>query len=175
MANDMFFWKKRGMIMGKKIVVAGHLCVDFFVPSAEELCYMLDRERYEEWMRRADGGDVTEILRVEEDIRPLAREAMELGAKILLIKCGVTGMYYCTGTEDVIDHIPKSAGLKVTEWSNQEGFQKSYVPERVRSGTGAGDSSIAAFLFACLKGYRFGSVSASRQQRELPVWRSLTP
>ncbi len=114
---------------------------------------MLDRERYEEWMRRADGGDVTEILRVEEDIRPLAREAMELGAKILLIKCGVSGMYYCTGTGEVIDRIPKSAGLNVTEWSSQEGFQKSYVPERVRSGTGAGDSSIAAFLFACLKGY----------------------
>lgn len=27
------------------------------------------------------------------------------------------------------------------------------MPKRVRSGTGAGDSSIAAFLCACLRGY----------------------
>lgn len=30
--------------------------VDFFVPSAEELCFMLDRRRFEEWQQRANGG-----------------------------------------------------------------------------------------------------------------------
>ena len=37
-------------------------------------------------------------------------------------------------------------------WSEKEIFEKSYVPDRVRSGTGAGDSSIAAFLTAMLEG-----------------------
>ena len=127
--------------------------VDFFVPSAEELCFMLDRPRYEEWTRRAAGRDMTEILRVEEDIRPLARQAMEQGARILLLKCGALGMYYCTSSEEVLRQIPKAAGLDVNKWQSREGFQKSFTPAQVRSGAGAGDSSIAAFLYACLKGY----------------------
>lgn len=127
--------------------------VDFFVPSAEELCYMLDRDRYQEWMKRAAGKDVTEVLDVEEDIRPLADQAMELGAKIMLIKCGASGMYYRTAPEAVIGKISKKVGLDVKDWSGLEGFEGSFVPGRVRSGTGAGDSSIAAFLYACVKGY----------------------
>ena len=39
------------------------------------------------------------------------------------------------------------------EWENQEGFEKSYVPEKIVSGTGAGDTSIAAFLTAVLEGF----------------------
>lgn len=127
--------------------------VDFFVPSAEELCYMLDRDRYREWMKRAAGKDVTEVLDVEEDIRPLADQAMELGAKIMLIKCGASGMYYRTAPEAVIGKISGKVGLDVKDWSGLEGFEGSFVPGRVRSGTGAGDSSIAAFLYACVKGY----------------------
>lgn len=127
--------------------------VDFFVPSAEELCYMLDPERYEAWMKRAAGKDVTEILEVETDIRPLAEQAMKLGARILLIKCGASGMYYRTAPEAVIGKISGKVGLDVKDWSGLEGFEGSFLPERVRSGTGAGDSSIAAFLYACAKGY----------------------
>lgn len=127
--------------------------VDFFVPSAEELCYMLDHDRYQEWMKRAAGKDVTEVLDVEEDIRPLADQAMELGAKIMLIKCGASGMYYRTAPEAVIGKISGKVGLDVKDWSGLEGFEGSFVPGRVRSGTGAGDSSIAAFLYACVKGY----------------------
>ena len=59
--------------------------VDFFVPSVEELCFMLDRERFHEWQKRADGRVITEILDVEKDIRPLAEQCMEFGAKVLLI------------------------------------------------------------------------------------------
>ena len=57
--------------------------VDFFVPSAEELCYMLDRERFYQWQEKARGGDVTQILDPEEDIRPLAEMCMDMGCQIL--------------------------------------------------------------------------------------------
>ena len=66
--------------------------VDFFVPSIEELCFMLDRPRYDAWMERAGEEDVTEILDLEKDIRPLAAQAMELGVKVLMLKCGARGM-----------------------------------------------------------------------------------
>ena len=45
--------------------------VDFFVPSVEELCFMLDRDRYEAWNERAAGKDITEAISLEE-VKPLA-------------------------------------------------------------------------------------------------------
>ena len=107
--------------------------VDYFVPSAEELCFMADRERYQGWLARAGGGDVTAVLRWEEDIRPMARKVLAMGARNLLIKCGAPGLYYTDGTREL--------------------FERSYKPERVLSGTGAGDTSIAAFLKALMDGY----------------------
>ncbi|MCD7716320.1 MAG: hypothetical protein LUI39_07700 [Lachnospiraceae bacterium] len=46
--------------------------VDFFVPSVEELMFMLDRERFEDLQKRAAGRDITDILNIEKDVRPLA-------------------------------------------------------------------------------------------------------
>lgn len=126
--------------------------VDFLVPSVEELCYMLDKERFFEWQNRAAGKDVTEILDIEKDIKPLADQCMALGAKVLLIKCGAPGMYYRTADREVLGHIGARVELPVEAWADKEGFEKSYHPERILSGTGAGDTSIAAFFAAMLEG-----------------------
>ena len=127
--------------------------VDIFVPSVEELCYMLDRERFQEWQERAAGKDVTEVLDIEKDVKPLAQECMKMGAKILLLKCGVPGMYFCSAEKEVLSQISDRLELDIDAWAGKEYFEKSYVPERVLSGTGAGDTSIAAFLTAMTDGY----------------------
>lgn len=127
--------------------------VDFLVPSVEELCYMLDRERFEEWKRRAGSRDITEMLDVERDVKPLAARCMELGAKVLVIKCGAPGLYYQTANRERLQEISTRVELNPDLWADQSGFEKSYVPERVLSGTGAGDTSMAAFLTAMLEGY----------------------
>lgn len=124
--------------------------VDIFVPSVEELCYMLDRPRYEEWMQRAGSGDVTDVLTLE-DIRPLGEKAISLGAKVALIKCGAPGMYYRTAGKDEIRDLCGKLNLSLESWADREGFEASFVPEAVLSGTGAGDTSIAAFLTAILR------------------------
>jgi len=127
--------------------------VDFFVPSVEELCYMLDRERFLEWQKRAAGRDITEILDLEKDIKPLADQCMDFGAKVLMIKCGAPGMYYRTADKLTLWKICDKLNLDGNQWADKEGFEKSYEPEKVLSGTGAGDTSIAAFLTAVLEGY----------------------
>ncbi len=106
--------------------------VDYFVPSIEELGYMLDKEKYYQWIEKADGGDVTSVITIEQDVKPLARRLLLMGAKNVLIKCGAPGMYF------------KNKDIEV--------FEKSYKPEKVLSGTGAGDTSIAAFLKALMDG-----------------------
>lgn len=126
--------------------------IDFFVPSVEELCYMIDRERFRKWNERAAGRDITEILDIDRDVRPLADKCMEYGAKILLIKCGVSGLYYRSASGDILQGIGRKAELDTDRLANREGFETSYVPDAVLSATGAGDTSIAAFLTAILEG-----------------------
>ena len=126
--------------------------VDFFVPSVEELCYMLDRERYDEWVERANGKDITMVLDPERDIKPLADDLIEMGARVVLIKSGAPGMYYRTASADRLAEVGAGAGLDASAWADLDGFERSYLPSGVLSGTGAGDTSIAAFLTAMLEG-----------------------
>lgn len=142
-----------GQINWRKILERVIPYVDFLVPSVEELCFMLDKERYFEWQDRAGEGDITEILDIGKDVRPLADQCMEFGAKVLLIKCGAPGLYYRTADQFKLCRVGRKAGLSLENWAAREGFEKSYVPDRVLSGTGAGDTSIAAFLTATMEGY----------------------
>jgi sugar/nucleoside kinase (ribokinase family) len=124
--------------------------VDFFMPSVEELCFFIDRQRHREWVQRAAGGDITAVLNPERDIRPLAEEVLRWGAKVLVIKCGKPGIYLRTGGLDRL----KTMGKDFSLWADIERFETSYKEDRFASATGAGDTSIAAFLTAALKGYR---------------------
>ncbi|MDD2968813.1 MAG: carbohydrate kinase family protein [Lachnospiraceae bacterium] len=141
-----------GMVDWKKVLTKVIPYVDFFVPSIEELCCMLQPETYQEWMKKADGGDITDLLSMENDIEPLADELMGMGAKFILIKCGRPGIYYRSASADKIAMVGKKAELDLEKWANLHGFEKSYQPDEIRSGTGAGDTSIAAFLTAMLSG-----------------------
>jgi sugar/nucleoside kinase (ribokinase family) len=135
----------------KEILKAALPYVDFFVPSAEELCAMLDEDLYREWSRRAAGGDMTEILNMEE-LHWLGEKVLELGVRVVMIKCGSSGMYFKTAGAERLKELCVSLGLKPEEWAAKEGFEKSFEPEAVLSGTGAGDTSIAAFLTSVMRG-----------------------
>lgn len=129
--------------------------VDFFLPSAEEIAYMIDRERFEDWQRRANGKDICTVLDVEKDIRPIAEKLLSYGAKVVMIKCGVPGMYLATAGADVLETLNSCLAGGAAEWSQIRLFEKSYKPDKVLSGTGAGDTSIAAFLHAMLTGHSY--------------------
>lgn len=135
----------------KKILKDTLPYVDFFVPSAEELCAMLDKELYQEWIQKAAGKDVTEVLG-KEDLHHLSTEALKLGAKVVLIKCGSSGLYFRTTGAERLKELCVNLRLKPEEWALKEGFEKSFEPEAVLSGTGAGDTSIAAFLTSVMNG-----------------------
>ena len=125
---------------------------DIFVPSVEELCFMLDRDKYYKIRDRTGDQDFTEVLSIENDIVPLAEKCISMGTAILLIKCGVPGMYYCTAGEERLRRISSRIPVDVKEWADKKGFEKSFKPDRVLSGTGAGDTSAAAFLASILNG-----------------------
>lgn len=123
--------------------------VDFFMPSVEELCFMLDRQRYTRWMEASRGKAVTDVITME-DIRFLGECAMNYGARVVLIKCGAPGIYYRTASEEVMKGLCDNLNLSLKSWAEKEGFEPSYEPDCVVSGTGAGDTCIAAFLASVL-------------------------
>jgi sugar/nucleoside kinase (ribokinase family) len=111
---------------------------------------MLDRPGYEELLARSGSGDMTEILSIENDIEPLARRCLDMGAKSVLLKCGAPGLFFMA-SENMAD-TGNRLGLCANDWNGFCRFEKSFKIEKVLSGTGAGDTSIAAFLTSILKG-----------------------
>lgn len=126
---------------------------DFFVPSVEELLLMTDREKYHKILERSSDGDIVEVISLEEDVKPLAEKCIEMGAGCVLIKCGAPGLYYKTAGKEFADKLSARLGGEHADWIEKEGFEASYVPDKVRSGLGAGDTTIGAFLSAVLQGY----------------------
>ena len=118
--------------------------VDFFMPSIEELCFMLDREKYYEMQKRGS-DDVCLYLSLSEDVIPMAEKVLNLGCKGVLIKCGAAGLFLMTADSSRMEEL--SEKISVEEWADKKIFQNSYVPDRILSGTGAGDTSIAAFIY----------------------------
>ena len=54
--------------------------VDFFVPSIEELCFMLDKDLYATWQQKANGCDIVEVITLDE-VKQLANQLIRMGTK----------------------------------------------------------------------------------------------
>ena len=94
---------------------------------------------------------MTENLSIEEEVVPLADELISMGCKVVLIKCGMSGMYYCTANGHRLKGIGR-LDLDDVVWADKSGLQPCFQADAVRSATGAGDTSIAAFLTAVMMG-----------------------
>ena len=132
-------------------ILAGVLpYVDFFVPSFEELCFMLDRPRYD--ALAAAGGDMTvreDTLQIADG---LARRCLELGCGTALVKCGLSGMVWRTGSRERLLDTGTKLKLDAEAWADRAGMQPCFRAAAVRNTTGAGDVSIAAYLTALMSG-----------------------
>ena len=126
--------------------------VDFFVPSVEELGFMLSKELYSKWTERANGGDITQFINIEDEVSPLAERMLKMGVGGLLIKCGSKGMYYRTSDSESMKNLCAEYDLSPEQWLSKEGFVDSFYQPNVLSATGAGDTSIAAFLTSMMRG-----------------------
>ena len=134
----------------KKILDDTLAYVDFFLPSFEELCFMLDREKYEKMI--ASGSDITDTIDMNKDVSPLAKKCIDMGCKTVVIKCGMRGLFYMTGDSKAIKDIGQRLKINRDDWADRSGIQPCFMAKIVRSATGAGDTSIAAFLAALING-----------------------
>ena len=123
--------------------------VDLFVPSIEECLFMLDKEAYKKRVSQHPGEDIALIVS-DDEIRCIADTFLEMGAKIVLLKLGMKGLYLKTAT--VLKNLGRAFGETAESWEGKE-LRIFPVPvSEVVSTTGAGDTAIAGFLAAVLHG-----------------------
>jgi sugar/nucleoside kinase (ribokinase family) len=126
--------------------------VDLFLPSVSEAFYMMAPEEYLTEKGRAAGGDVVESLTAPTYSR-LARQFLAMGTKVVMLKAAAHGTYLRTDRVGTLGDEELGLPRQPEEWSHREMWCPSFHVPRIASATGSGDSAIAGFLAAFVRGF----------------------
>jgi sugar/nucleoside kinase (ribokinase family) len=124
--------------------------VDIFLPSIEEILFMLRRETYNELDRAACGASILPLI-TPQLLSDLSQELLALGVKIAGLKLGERGFYLRTAGQSAIEALGHARPFNPAAWANQELWAPCFRVNVVGT-NGAGDSTIAGFLSALLRG-----------------------
>lgn len=116
---------------------------DWFLPSIEELVFMLDRRGFD----ALSGATFSHLP--ASSVKRYAQEALDLGCAIVGVKVGDRGLYLRTAKE--IAGGPKTLPSDPAQWQNTS-LWASCFQTRVAGTTGAGDATIAGLLLGALEG-----------------------
>jgi sugar/nucleoside kinase (ribokinase family) len=122
--------------------------VDLFLPSVEELEFMLQRERFDQLAARAGAGSPL-VTRTPENIVSLADEALNMGAGAVVLKMGTGGLYLRTAKD--VSGWGRGRPSDRAAWSDRQLWVPCFRPRTVTSTVGTGDAAIAGFLAALLR------------------------
>jgi len=121
--------------------------VDIFLPSIEEILFMLRRETYE--AIRAEHDSILAALSPEL-LNSVSDELLAMGAKIVLLKLGDQGAYLRTADAPSLGNLGRAAPPDVDTWASQELWAPCFQVDVVGT-TGSGDATIAGFMSAFLR------------------------
>lgn len=127
----------------------GHL--DLLLPSAEESMFMLNKERFFEIKKIAGGTDALDHYTME-DFEWLGQRYIDYGAKIVVLKAGHRGAYIKTADKKSLSMIKTMMAEQIDNWADRELWGEPYKPPKFGSAAGSGDSFIAGFLAAFVRG-----------------------
>ncbi|NQX67285.1 carbohydrate kinase family protein [Paenibacillus alba] len=127
--------------------------VDVFLPSFEEIFYMLHRETYDELLQAAPAGDLLPLASGAL-LSEISQELLEMGAAIVGLKLGEHGLYVRTTSDQsrlLAMGLCAPAQDHLVNWANSELITSTYKVD-VAGTTGAGDCTIAGFLLGLMRG-----------------------
>jgi sugar/nucleoside kinase (ribokinase family) len=123
--------------------------VDVFLPSVEEILFMVRRQTYEE-LCQAAGGTGFMALVTPSLLSDLSCQFLDMGVKIVGFKVGDRGLYLRTAGRPAIESLGKAAPSDPAAWAGKELWAPCFKVDVVGT-TGAGDATIAGFLSALLR------------------------
>lgn len=115
--------------------------VDIFMPSIDELLYMLNPEKFYKISEKKERFDM--VL-----LNQLAGQLIDYGTKIVAIKLGDQGLYLRTHQ---IEKSNLSYIINHQDWDYRQLLSPCFATE-VKGTTGTGDATIAGFLAQLLEG-----------------------
>lgn len=124
--------------------------VDIFLPGVEEIMFMLDKDKFLVKRKEAAGENLIDFLLVDE-ISHMAKRLIEYGAGIAGIKCGHRGMYLRSSQKERLMSMG-ACTVNYEKWANRELWEPPFRITKFVSATGAGDSCVAGFLTAFIRG-----------------------
>jgi sugar/nucleoside kinase (ribokinase family) len=126
--------------------------VDIFVPSVEEISFMLDRNLFDKKKAQSAGADPV-LAYDSDDCTRFSGELLSMGAKIVTIKCGINGLYLRTAGAEQISSADSASPTDVNAWTERELWASTFEANNFASALGAGDATIAGFLCAFLRAF----------------------
>jgi sugar/nucleoside kinase (ribokinase family) len=131
--------------------------VDLFLPSFDELLFMLDRPRFDALSDRDKReGVIDGVL-----LRALAEQLLDMGVAMVVLKLGDQGLYLrTTSNAKRLAAINVQALQHTTGWLGRELLSPCFKAQ-IAGTTGAGDCTIAGFLAGLLKGLDVEDVMTS--------------
>ncbi|MDE2857381.1 MAG: PfkB family carbohydrate kinase [Chloroflexota bacterium] len=119
--------------------------VDIFVPSIEEIMFMLRRADHDRW-----GGEI--IARMTADyLADLAGELLGMGPGIVGFKLGERGLYLAASANRARLEFLSRIGQAPADWLGIETWHPPFQV-RVAGTTGAGDAAYAGLIAALIRG-----------------------
>ncbi len=115
--------------------------VDIFMPSIDELLYMLNPEKFYKISEKEERIDV---LLLDQ----LARQLIDYGTNVVAIKLGDQGLYL---RSHQTERSNLSCIINSKEWNYRQLLSPCFATE-VKGTTGTGDTTIAGFLAQLLEG-----------------------
>ncbi len=123
--------------------------VDLFLPSLEEILFMLDRAKFEQ-LEAAHGSSL--LGAVDGDLLAwLADRLLGFGTAVAAIKLGEYGLYMRTTADRARLAAMGACAPRSPDWLNRECLTTCYRVD-VAGTTGAGDCTIAGFLMGVIGG-----------------------
>ena len=141
-----------GQVDWRRILERVSPYVDIFLPSIEEIAFMTDRDLFEKRKARAGGSDTVGTYE-SKDFAEISANLLSLGVKIVVIKCGVRGLYLRTATKERVAATGSACPEDAAGWAGREVWAASFKAENFASALGAGDSTIAGFLCGLIRGF----------------------
>jgi len=123
--------------------------VDFFLPSVDELFFMLDRTSAKELAAKAKENHLAVYGGVTL-LQELASVLLTMGVGVVALKLGEEGIYLRTTSDPAWLQRGGNGSLSVA-WLNRELLAPAFQVKAVGT-TGAGDCAVAGFLAAALRG-----------------------